>query len=262
MKFYLKFLPVAALAVGVLSCATNASFAGETGTHGGNAPKSDSERIRAAIDRAPQRLLTFITSASKGELPSNVREAFKRFNTPTGREDKYWNAPITRADWNIRKTKFKSVDGPCYDKNHKEKDSSVKKTKTGFEVCMSISRLTRVPPEAVTRTVTALAAHELAHEVGLGEVDAVNVQRYVIAADDGLWGRASVRCLVNELKDYTGKITGYQINFGSGEEDGSGPSAYIVSPDQLGEAIIKMRKSLLGRKVGPDGGCTEFVFIP
>lgn len=256
----MKNLNLALITIGLTALSPLCFAVGNENSGGGNAPGSSREEIQEAVDLIPMRLLTFIGGASKGELPTDVAEAFKRFNVIHSM-DKEYGQPITSAEWSVNHTKYTPASGPCYDKDRKERDSAVTAFSLGSPVCMSLTRLARIPRETLDRTVTALAAHELAHQVGLGETEALQVQLYVTEMYDNTYGGAGVTCYVSEFKDWSGKVTGYQVKFGIWQDCTYGcATGYIFDADKLNTALPMLRNSLLGRKIGRDGGCTTFTF--
>jgi hypothetical protein len=88
--------------------------------------------------------------------------------------------------------------GPCME-NGKPHDASMRVS--GHDdsliahLCISESRLQRYPTEALQTQVPALFAHEFAHAAGLGESDAVYLQKYILE-------RWNVSCSVHFAGDY------------------------------------------------------------
>ncbi|HLE01365.1 MAG TPA: hypothetical protein VJB59_13965 [Bdellovibrionota bacterium] len=249
---------------GLALCGYKAIAGGGADTGGGNASKTTEMDIVVAVGNATHFLPVFIAGANQGELPSEVKEAFRRFSQvqsveklPLGKE-----RPVSSAEWNLANSSFFYEPLPCLDDNGNERDASVKAGEySRWHICISVSRLTRVPKESIGRTMAALVAHELTHEVGLGEAEAVQVQLFVSQMYSEWSYDPIVTCTVFERKYENGKIEGYQISFPHDPACTSGcVEAVQIKPTELGKTIVQLRTSLLGRKVGRDGGCNVFNF--
>jgi hypothetical protein len=72
----------------------------------------------------------------------------------------------------------------CTEGSDPRTDASTFKSR-GSDICFDVSRLTRVPPEALTERLVALAAHEHIHHFNYDELEAKVVQDFFL--EDGRW---------------------------------------------------------------------------
>jgi len=159
---------------------------GGAGSHGGNTSRSTPEQVKLAVTRDAQMLLPGVFAHIRQEM--NQRGEALHISDPALREvfsamlgsDNSLDIKRIPALIDLSATPFKIKDtGVCFD-GSKPRDASVLEYKLKSEMCISVTRLTRIPTKALAVQISALLIHELAHHFGFNEDKAQKVQKFVL----------------------------------------------------------------------------------
>ncbi len=214
MKLF-KFLSM------VFALAPSLAFAGdvEGGNSGGGGNLevllSTPTQIHAAIENARTkeladflRLFAFDDFKHGNISDPEVRAVLSRF-FGGARGTNLLNPGTPFVDFSLqaalKTTKIVEQHKPCSAPHGLLTDASVSALKLGTPVCFNVNSLRWIADDQLQAQVTALLAHEMAHEYGFGESAAVKIQNYVL--------RTSVY-------GFTGEIyTGFRVHITASSHD-------------------------------------------
>jgi|GEM_PF-6691805 len=192
---------------------TLASFAGPRSDGGGNliVRINSVEKVNTALDQAKDAaigqfgLLVMdhgLDQPWKGAELNKIMQAMIKGSNPMPMGSFIHGSAFQAA---VRESKLIRKNGLCTSRKGHPRDSSVAEDKPGSPICISITSLQRVDDEFLEAQISALIAHEVAHQFGANEETAVKVQMAVLHSSQknfvfdyvGL----NVRILSEEKKD-------------------------------------------------------------
>lgn len=151
------------LAMGILAC-TSAWASGPGSTGGGDVPLSSESQVRHAIRDASAQLVNYLQNniySDDSSIDVQIATAILK---------KISIEKITSG------VDFILSDGYCTDSNRRQHAGGAIIGDTATPICLSMMKLRAVPADSLKTELGALIAHELAHQVGYLEFDAVTFQ--------------------------------------------------------------------------------------
>jgi hypothetical protein len=143
------------------------TFAGNEGSGGGDSERSSAVEVEFQTSGAAGNVVTALTdSKGLGDAKANamakqIRESVDLSHVRNG-------------------TGYFLSNEPCFDKDSATHMGGAVIGDTGRPFCLSVPLLQKLPPRVLFEQIMALMAHELAHQAGYEEADALHLQNWAL----------------------------------------------------------------------------------